>query len=121
MSAFIAFGGTGWLITAGAREPWIDEGIAQAGQEWPEEGERCQEMRSIRLQRVAGGWFLITLTEVAGADHLVREVRQLADRGGRSLRHAVYDRLESAGAHEEWRPCASRFLGFAEGGKHHAA
>jgi hypothetical protein len=120
MAEFIAFGGSGWLLTAGVPTPWINNDISEARDQWPEEGERCAGSRSLRLQRAPGGWCLTVIEEAPRGDMVMREAEHLGSGAPGSLRYGVYYREVVVGSHRELRPYTCRFLGFGKGAKDHA-
>ncbi|HVY70889.1 MAG TPA: hypothetical protein VHH73_13235 [Verrucomicrobiae bacterium] len=120
--AFREFAGPGWLQDA--RVPKVllfDDGICpQLDAAWPEHGERVSDDKnsSVQLRRVATGWRLTTLTRLSGneARVLMQERRLRNDLSSHVVYEVAWEPVSIGAApfaHDELRPVASRFLGFA--------
>jgi hypothetical protein len=117
-TAFAQFGGPGWLQNAHTQEILHWEGPALTApldaRHWPVAGERVSAdgKSSLHLRRAADGWVITTFEETASAEHLLLTQRLLST----DLKHyLVYDvayRPEEINGHKEFRPFASRFVGF---------
>lgn len=120
-SEFEKFGGAGWLQNA--HTPEILHGNESEMKErlekltdthWPATGERANadQKTSLHLRRTATGWSLVEISEADDANGVLLTKRLLsADQKHYLVYHVAYTR-QNMGNHEEFRPFASRFVGF---------
>jgi hypothetical protein len=121
LSAFLAFGGEGWLCTTDSKAIYRLPSDTPSGEEYPLHGELAKGGTSLHLrQDGAGGWTLTRLEETADEHTLCFESTLLAyDPGVGYLRYQVCHEPVAPGIPEatqdiqELRPARSRFLGFS--------
>ena len=117
-TAFAQFNGPGWLQNAHTQEILHWEGSALTAplnaRHWPVAGERMSAdgKSSLHLRRAAEGWVITTFEEAASAEHLLLTQRLLSTDLDHYLVYHVAYRPEDINGHDEFRPFASRFVGF---------
>ncbi|MCP5517580.1 MAG: hypothetical protein H7A45_10030 [Verrucomicrobiales bacterium] len=118
--AFARNDGPGWLQNAHTQGILQGDDLSRQladckGPQWPVAGEcvSADGRTSLHLRRAGGGWEITALAEEPSADGILLTRRLLSADLSRCLVYDIAHERVTVGGHEELRPVASRFVGFA--------